>query len=121
MRVAAVSIPVRDQDRAKDFYTGVFGFTVEADVPMGDDMRWVMLRPPRGGTAITLVTWFPTMSPGSLKGLVFEVEDIDALHAELVERGFTFHEGIREAPWGRFITMDDPDGNGLVLQQPPAP
>ena len=23
---------------------------------------------------------------------------------------------IQEMPWGRFVTFDDPDGNGIVLQ-----
>jgi hypothetical protein len=23
---------------------------------------------------------------------------------------------VQEAPWGRFVTFDDPDGNGIVLQ-----
>ncbi len=30
---------------------------------------------------------------------------------------------VQEAPWGRFVTLDDPDGNGIVLQAtapPPA-
>jgi len=24
---------------------------------------------------------------------------------------------IQQAPWGRFRTLDDPDGNGLIIQQ----
>ena len=24
---------------------------------------------------------------------------------------------VQTAPWGRFVTFDDPDGNGLVLQE----
>jgi predicted enzyme related to lactoylglutathione lyase len=25
--------------------------------------------------------------------------------------------GIQEQPWGRFAVFDDPDGNGIVLQE----
>lgn len=25
--------------------------------------------------------------------------------------------GIQVQPWGRFVTFDDPDGNGIVLQE----
>ena len=47
-------------------YAEMLGFTVAMDTTFGNDgMRWVMLRPPGGAPAITLVTWFDTMSPGS--------------------------------------------------------
>ena len=57
-----ISVPVSDQDRAKSFYAEKLGFSVEMDSTFGDGgMRWVMLRPPGSGTAVTLVTWFETM------------------------------------------------------------
>ncbi|HEY1914268.1 MAG TPA: hypothetical protein VGH27_01720 [Streptosporangiaceae bacterium] len=37
---------------------------------------------------------------------------------ELTARGVVFHEDeIQQAPWGRWKTFDDPDGNAWVLQQ----
>jgi catechol 2,3-dioxygenase-like lactoylglutathione lyase family enzyme len=114
-----VSVPVSDQDRAKSFYAGKLGFSVEMDSSFGDGgMRWVMLLPPGSGTAITLVTWFETMPAGSLKGSVLGCDDLEKTLAELTARGVTFAEDdIQEAPWGRWKTFDDPDGNGWVLQQ----
>jgi catechol 2,3-dioxygenase-like lactoylglutathione lyase family enzyme len=79
-----VSVPVSDQDRAKSFYAGKLGFSVEMDSSFGDGgMRWVMLRPPGSGTAITLVTWFETMPAGSLKGSVLGCDDLEKTLAEL--------------------------------------
>jgi catechol 2,3-dioxygenase-like lactoylglutathione lyase family enzyme len=115
--VAIVSVPVSDQDRARRFYTEVLGFDVVADEPMGPDQRWVMVRPSAGGAALTLVTWFPTMTPGSLKGLVLEVDDIDRVAEDLISGSMPVEDGIEEAPWGRFVQIDDSEGNGLVLQQ----
>jgi catechol 2,3-dioxygenase-like lactoylglutathione lyase family enzyme len=114
-----VSVPVSDQDRAKGFYTGKLGFSVEMDSSFaGGSMRWVMLRPPGSGTAITLVTWFDTMPAGSLKGAVLGCDDLEKTLAELTALGVTFAEDeIQEAPWGRWKTFDDPDGNSWVLQQ----
>jgi catechol 2,3-dioxygenase-like lactoylglutathione lyase family enzyme len=113
-----ISVPVSDQDRAKEFYAGVLGFTVELDNEFGGGMRWVMLRPPGGGTAITLVTWFDTMTAGSLNGSVLGCNDLEQTLAELSGRGLTFAEDqIQEAPWGRWKTFTDPDGNGWILQQ----
>jgi catechol 2,3-dioxygenase-like lactoylglutathione lyase family enzyme len=120
MRIAVVSVPVSDQDRAKKFYTDVLGFTELADTPMGENMRWVMLAPQGGGAAITLVTWFPTMPPGSLKGLVYDVDDVDACLADLTAKGCTFPDGVQEEAWGRYISLDDPDGNGIILSSRPA-
>jgi catechol 2,3-dioxygenase-like lactoylglutathione lyase family enzyme len=114
-----VSIPVSDQDRARDFYAGVLGFTVEMDSDFGNgSMRWVMLRPPGSATAITLVTWFDTMQAGSLRGSVLGCDDLEQTLAELSGRGAVFAEdAIQEAPWGRWKTFADPDGNSWVLQQ----
>ena len=41
--------------------------------------------------------------------------------AALRSRGVVIDAGIQEAPWGRFVTFDDPDGNGLVLQATATP
>jgi predicted enzyme related to lactoylglutathione lyase len=63
------------------------------------------------------VTWFETMGPGTCKGTVLESDDLEADVDQLRVRGVTFEQGIQEAPWGRFVTFDDPDGNGLTLQE----
>jgi len=116
--VAIVSVPVSDPDRAKDFYIDVLGLSVQEDEAMGESMRWLRLATPEGEATITLVTWFPTMPPGSLKGLLLRVDDLDAMVAHLADRGVATANGIETAPWGRYVQIDDPDGNGLVLQQP---
>ncbi|HEX3750601.1 MAG TPA: VOC family protein, partial [Streptosporangiaceae bacterium] len=83
-----VSVPVSDQDRAKDFYTERLGFSVDVDSSFGGGgMRWVMLRPPGSGTAITLVTWFDSMPAGSLKGAVLGCDDLEKTLADLEARG----------------------------------
>jgi len=116
--IEVVSVPVSDQERAKEFYSAKLGFTVQTDAEFGESMRWVMLRPPGGGTCITLVTWFETMPPGSLKGSVLGCDDLEKSLAELGGRGVTFSEDdVQEAPWGRWKTFEDPDGNSWVLQQ----
>jgi catechol 2,3-dioxygenase-like lactoylglutathione lyase family enzyme len=116
MHVSVVSIPVSDQDRAKKFYTEVLGFQQLADASLQPDMRWVHLSAPDGGATITLVTWFPTMPPGSTRGLVLEIDDVDTWRADLSAQGYDFPDGVRDEPWGRYITVEDPDGNGIVLQ-----
>jgi catechol 2,3-dioxygenase-like lactoylglutathione lyase family enzyme len=114
--IQLLSLPVSDQDRARDFYVEVLGFDLVRDNPMGPDRRWVEVGPKGAQTTITLVTWFPSMAPGSLKGLVLETNDLDGDVATLTARGVEIPGGVQEQPWGRFVTFDDPDGNGIVLQ-----
>jgi len=115
--IELISIPVSDQDRAKRFYTDVLGFTDLIDTALSD-MRWVMLGLPAGGTRIALVTWFDSMPAGSLSGTVLACDDLEATLADLEARGLAFaEEEVQEAPWGRWKTFTDPDGNGWVLQQ----
>ncbi|ETK37034.1 VOC family protein [Microbispora sp. ATCC PTA-5024] len=117
-RIQLVSVPVSDQGRAKDFYVGTLGLDLVRDNPMGPDQRWVEVAPAGAQTAITLVTWFPSMPPGSSKGLVLQTADLDG-DIERLRRAGVVVEGPQEAPWGRFATFDDPDGNGIVLAGPP--
>jgi catechol 2,3-dioxygenase-like lactoylglutathione lyase family enzyme len=114
--VQLFSIPVSDQDRARDFYVDTLGFELVAETQMGPEMRWVQVRPVGAATSLTLVTWFPTMAPGSSKGTVLETDSLERTIATLREKGLPIGE-IETAPWGRFVTIDDPDGNGIVLQE----
>jgi catechol 2,3-dioxygenase-like lactoylglutathione lyase family enzyme len=117
--VDIVSVPVTDQDRAKAFYAQVLGFAVREDAELGETGRWVELCPPAGGASITLVTWYDTMPPGSVRGLVLGTLDAHEAFAELRSRGVSFAEdAVQDAPWGQFATFSDPDGNGWVLVGP---
>ncbi len=123
MRLGAIeilSIPVTDQQRAREFYEQTLGFKLISDESFEQSMRWVQLEPPGGGTNITLVTWFEGLRPGSLTGTVLACEDVDATYDELRARGVTFTAPPEDMPWGRFATLQDPDGNGWLLRQPPA-
>jgi catechol 2,3-dioxygenase-like lactoylglutathione lyase family enzyme len=114
-RVQILSVPVSDQDRSLEFYVGVLGFELLRDDPMGPEMRWVQIAPKGAQTTIVLVTWFDTMAPGSLKGLLLETdsleEDIERLRGASVEVG-----AIQQEAWGRYVMFDDPDGNGVILR-----
>ena len=115
--IQVVSVPVSDQDRAKDFYVETLGFELRTDATFGPGQRWVEVAPPGATTRLTLVTWFPQMPAGSVQGLVLSTDDIQADYAALKARGLTFGGELQSAPWGTFTTFSDPDGNGWVLQQ----
>lgn len=49
-QIKFVSIPVRDQNRALDFYTDKLGFTIITDQPFNEKQRWIELRIPKAET-----------------------------------------------------------------------
>jgi catechol 2,3-dioxygenase-like lactoylglutathione lyase family enzyme len=115
-KVLLFSVPVSDQTRAKEFYVGVLGFDLVADMPMGPEQRWVQVAPKGAATSITLVTWFDSMPAGSVQGIVLETDNLEADIDLLTGRGVKFDGAVQEQPWGRFVTFADPDGNGFILQ-----
>ena len=115
-QIKITSVPVSDQERAKAFYTDVLGLSLLQDAQLGPEMRWVQVGPKGSDASLTLVTWFPSMPAGSIRGLVLSVSDIDRTVVDLRAAGLEVPD-VEEAPWGRFVQISDPDGNGLVLQQ----
>lgn len=111
-----LSIPVRDQDRALEFYVNTLGFTLVTDQPMGPGQRWVEVRPPKGGTGLALYT-----SPGhedrigSFTGMSLECDDVHKTHAELTAKGVQFFKPPKAEPWGVMAIMNDSEGNQIVL------
>ncbi|HEV8649852.1 MAG TPA: VOC family protein [Actinomycetes bacterium] len=71
--VVVVSVPVSDQERAKAFYVDKLGFELRREDDSVPGIRWVQW-PPGGTTALTLVTWFESIPPGSLNGARAQVE-----------------------------------------------
>ena len=130
-KLEVVPVPVSDVDRAKQFYSEQVGFIVDLDVPIGDGTRLVQLTPPGSGCSIHLNTAIRSPAPGSLEGLMLVVDDIERAHAQLVARGIAaspvrhMEEGVwvdgRGGDWNAFVFFSDPDGNGWVVQERPAP
>ena len=120
-KLELVAIPVSDVDRAKAFYADKAGFAVDHDHRVSDEVRFVQLTSPGSACSIAIGTGFVDAEPGSVKGMQIVVADIQAAHAELVERGVEASE-VQDFPWGSFVFFEDPDGNGWAVQQlPPRP
>ncbi len=115
MRLELVALPVSDVDRAKAFYVQA-GFVADHDHVVGDDLRFVPLTPPGSACSIAIGRGVTEMTAGSVKGLQVVVDDIEAAHDALVERGIDVSD-VQDFPWGRFVFFSDPDGNGWAVQQ----
>jgi catechol 2,3-dioxygenase-like lactoylglutathione lyase family enzyme len=115
-KLELVAVPVTDVDRAKDFYTEQFGFNLDHDHQVTDDLRFVQLTPPGSACSIAIGTGIVDAEPGSIKGLQLVVSDIEAAHKELSDSGVQTSD-VQDFPWGRFLFLADPDGNGWSIQQ----
>lgn len=127
-KLELVVVPVTDVDRAKHFYSEQLGFDVDVDHDAGA-FRIVQLTPPGSACSISIGIGLGEGVPGSMQGLQISVGDIEAAHAQLVERGVDVspvrHMG--EGGWAEgkggdynsFLFFSDPDGNGWAIQESP--
>lgn len=125
-RVGTVSIFVSDQDRAKDFYTNTLGFESRADEPLfpGATARWVAVAPK--GAATEVILYLPDENwehykqvVGQSQALTFNVTDMNSLYTDLKSKGVTFVQEPDEQPWGTYATIEDSEGNKLILVEQP--
>src|SRR3712207_5131305 len=89
-QVQTVSLPVSDQERAKDFYLNTLGIELRQEASFGNGMRWIEVAPERSTASLTHVRWFESMPSGSLRGPVVATDDIRATDEEPVARGVPF-------------------------------
>ena len=140
-RLEVVFVPVSDVDRAKAFYRDQVGFNEDFDSQFGDNVRMVQLTPPGSGCSIALMTGLApgpgleNMEPGSLNGLQIVVSDLNAAREKLIENdvevsevmevvheeGKSVYRAVTGEPsgWNAYAFFNDPDGNGLIMQQSP--
>jgi predicted enzyme related to lactoylglutathione lyase len=115
-KLELVAVPVSDVDRAKRFYAEQVGFNADHDHKISDELRFVQLTPPGSACSITVGVGVTDAAPGSVRGLQMVVDDIEAAHAHLADRGVEVSE-VQDFPWGRFVFFADPDGNRWAVQQ----
>ena len=112
-----VGVPVTDQDRALDFYTGVLGMTTSLDVDLGGGRRWIEVTPAAGGATIALVSAKPDAPAGHETGIRLCTPDADALHGHLLDHGVSAGEVLRWPGVPPMFAFRDQDGNGLEIVQ----
>jgi catechol 2,3-dioxygenase-like lactoylglutathione lyase family enzyme len=112
---------VDDVDAAVDFYTGVFGFTVNSNfAPAFADVVRGSLRLLLSGPTSSAGRAMPDgrkPSPGGWNRIHFIVDDIEAEVERLRAAGVRFRNDIVTGPGGKQILLDDPAGNPIELFQ----
>lgn len=121
--VGAIILFVEDLQRSKAFYGEVLGMGVEFedDESVGfkiEGLAFIVLQVDR---ARVQLQGEPTATPGAgaTAFLTTFTGDVDALHADLDERGIHFFQTPTDQPWGvRTAYFKDPDGHVWEIAQP---
>ena len=131
--IELVTFVVRDYDEAIDFFVRLLGFTLLDDSPSvaesGRAKRWVVVRPPSGGTGLLLAEADgeeQRLALGNQTGgrvaFFLRVNDFPAAHQRMSAGGVEFLTEPREEPYGTVAIFRDVSGNRWdLLGPPPAP
>ena len=120
--IGAITLFVEDLEVAKQFYEEVFGLPLkyEDDDSAVFDFGNMIINLLKTSAAIDLIAPAPVASrdSGSRLQLTIEVDDVDALCAELTKRGVKLLNGPMDRPWGvRTASFTDPGGHIWEIAQ----
>jgi serine phosphatase RsbU (regulator of sigma subunit) len=142
LRMHAVNVYVRDQERSLRFFLDKLGFQVAFDAQVESGERLLAVSPPDGTTVLTLIQPPPTSVRAKLIGratqVVFVTENLAATYREWHSRGVRFLGAPRlkrvayepagssaarksasddqATAWGgAFARFEDPDQNSFAL------
>jgi uncharacterized glyoxalase superfamily protein PhnB len=103
IRRAVPNIRSERPAETRDFYVDLLGFEVAMD------LGWVMtVTAPSNPTAQVNIIGSDDMAA---PGISVEVADVDAIHAQAVERGLEIAYPLRDEEWGvRRFMLRDPSG-----------
>ena len=94
LRMHAVNVYVRDQERSLRFFVDTLGFQVAFDARVESGLRLLAVAPPDGTTVLTLVQPPPQSLQAKLIGramqVIFVTEDLAATYREWHSRGVRF-------------------------------
>jgi lactoylglutathione lyase len=126
--IEAVTLVVADYDEALAFFTGRLRFGVVEDTPLPGGKRWLLVRPPGGGTALLLAraaTPEQASRVGDQAGgrvfLFLQTDDFWRDFHDMRSRGVRFTEEPREEGYGTVAVFLDLYGNRWDLVQPRTP
>jgi predicted enzyme related to lactoylglutathione lyase len=111
-----VSVPVKDQDRALEFFTTKLGFKVSTDQPFDGKQRWIELMIPGAQTGLVLFT--PEgheARVGGFQPMSFTSDDVFATAAGMKAKGVEFMQEPKKESWGTSAIFRDSEGNQYVL------
>lgn len=114
-RVWMATVPVRDLDKAVEYYRDVLGLDIVLDARRDN---WVEMGAKEPMAKIVLFMPGPddARQPGIDTGIIFATDSIFEVHRRLVDEGVKFLLKPERQPWGGLAAIFiDPDGNRFTV------
>ncbi len=127
MKVTLISVPVRDQQKALEFYTEKLGFIKKKDDDLGGGNRWLtlvskdwqdgpeLLLEPAPNHFEPMKVFQNALKDGGIPWTQFDVDDVDAEHERLLKAGVTFSVAPTTEGNVKYAILDDTCGNYIQL------
>ena len=105
-----------DVDKAREFYVGFLGFTVDWEHRF-DERAPLYMQVSRGGLVLHLSEHHGDACPGST--VFVRLTGIDEYHREIMAKGYGYmRPGVEVAPWNaKVMEVIDPFGNRLRFNE----
>lgn len=124
--IGSVCVFVKDQQRAKSFYTDKLGMELRRDDPMPNESgdRWISVAPPDSKTELVLyqqgdAAWSHYESTyGTVQSIALLSDDLVKTVGTLRAQGVNVLIDTSVQEWGSFAMIEDSEGNSLLLVQP---
>ena len=115
-KIGLAWISVKDNEKAKKFFTQDLGFKISCDVP---EHNWMELQAEDGNFLFGVGQDDDQnpIKPGQNAVLALTVEDIDAAKAELEGKGIKVGDVVEIPGHVKMALFQDPDGNNFHLVQ----
>ncbi len=129
MKVSVLSIPVRDQQKALEFYTEKLGFIKKRDVPLGEGNRWLTLvsKEAQDGPEVLLEpapnhfepskVYQDALMEAGIPYTQFNVDDVQKEYERLIDLEVEF--SVKPTAMGtvKVAVFNDTCGNNIQLVQ----
>lgn len=129
MKVSLISIPVRDQEKALQFYTNILGFIKNKDIAINEEHRWLTLvsKDAPDGPELLLEPSPDHFKPSQIyqdalmeAGIPytqFDVTDLDAEYERLMQLGISFSVQPTTVDGSKYAVFNDTCGNNIAIVQ----
>ena len=127
MKVTAISVPVRDQEKALQFYTEILGFIKKKDIPVGGGNRWltVVSKEAQDGPEILLEpaplhfepsrVFQDALMEAGIPYTQFDVDSVDSEYERLKNLGVEFSVKPTEMGTVKIAVFNDTCGNYIQI------
>lgn len=129
MKVTLISIPVRDQEKALQFYSEKLGFIKKKDEPLGGGNRWLTLvsKDWQDGPELLLEpapnhfepskVYQEALKEAGIPWTQFDVHNVDTVYERLTKLGVEFTIKPTVAGSVKYAILNDTCGNYIQLVQ----